>query len=243
MKRNTLHASILLLLSLLVSAGALAQTSAPKYGINSFSSVVVTSMDLQVDQSTTSFGTDPVNGHRYLTSAGLFYAPVHLPEGARIGGAELEACDDSFVGSVDAKLYRANAAGRTAAATMTTGIGEVSGCSRWLDFVNVPETVDNVHYRYYVEASNVPSNASQTIGAVRVYYGLQVTPAPPFPTFFDVPTNSPIYQFVEALAASGITVGCGGGNFCPNAPLTRGQMAVFLAKALGLHWPAELEDQ
>ena len=27
------------------------------------------------------------------------------------------------------------------------------------------------------------------------------------------------------------------GNYCPDAPLTRGQMAVFLSKALGLHWP------
>ena len=104
MKRNTLHASILLLLSLLVSAGALAQTSAPKYGINSFSSVVVTSMDLQVDQSTTSFGTDPVNGHRYLTSAGLFYAPVHLPEGARIGGPQQQQAWGADKGAVEAAL-------------------------------------------------------------------------------------------------------------------------------------------
>jgi hypothetical protein len=35
--------------------------------------------------------------------------------------------------------------------------------------------------------------------------------------------------------ASGITAGCGGGNYCPDAP-TRRQMAIFLAKALGLHW-------
>ena len=42
--------------------------------------------------------------------------------------------------------------------------------------------------------------------------------------------------FVEALAKSGITAGCGGGNYCPHAPLTPGQMAVFLSKALGLHF-------
>jgi hypothetical protein len=52
-----------------------------------------------------------------------------------------------------------------------------------------------------------------------------------------VPTNDSAFQFVEALVASGITVGCGGGNYCPDAPLTRRQMAVFLSKALGLHWP------
>jgi hypothetical protein len=38
-------------------------------------------------------------------------------------------------------------------------------------------------------------------------------------------------------AASGIPVGCGGGNFCPDSAITRGQMAVFLSKALGLHRP------
>jgi len=52
-----------------------------------------------------------------------------------------------------------------------------------------------------------------------------------------VPTSSPQFQFIEALYASGVTAGCGSGNYCPDAPLTRGQMAVFLAKALGLQWP------
>ena len=56
-------------------------------------------------------------------------------------------------------------------------------------------------------------------------------------TFGDVPASHPFYQFIEALAASGITGGCGPGVYCPDAPLTRGQMAAFLSKALGLHWP------
>ncbi len=51
-----------------------------------------------------------------------------------------------------------------------------------------------------------------------------------------MPTSHPFFQFVEALAGSGITAGCGGGNYCPDNSLTRGQMAVFLAKALGLDW-------
>jgi hypothetical protein len=52
-----------------------------------------------------------------------------------------------------------------------------------------------------------------------------------------VPPSSSIFRFVEALADAGITGGCGGGNYCPDSPVTRGQMAVFLASALGLHWP------
>jgi hypothetical protein len=71
----------------------------------------------------------------------------------------------------------------------------------------------------------------------RVGWFRQVSPAPATATFTDVPTGHPFFQFVEALARSGITAGCGGGNFCPDAPLTRGQMAVFLSVALGLHFP------
>jgi hypothetical protein len=52
-----------------------------------------------------------------------------------------------------------------------------------------------------------------------------------------VPTGHNFFQFIEALAASGITGGCGNGNYCPDNAVTRGQMAVFLAKALGLQFP------
>jgi competence protein ComEC len=51
-----------------------------------------------------------------------------------------------------------------------------------------------------------------------------------------VPTNHWAFRYIEALADSGITGGCGGGNFCPDDPLNRGQMAVFLSAALGLYW-------
>jgi hypothetical protein len=43
----------------------------------------------------------------------------------------------------------------------------------------------------------------------------------------------------EALVAAGITAGCNASprQYCPDAPLTRGPMAVFLARGLGLFWP------
>jgi streptogramin lyase len=41
-------------------------------------------------------------------------------------------------------------------------------------------------------------------------------------------------DWIERLAAEGITGGCGGGNYCPNNSVTRGQMAVFLTKTFGL---------
>ncbi len=42
------------------------------------------------------------------------------------------------------------------------------------------------------------------------------------------------HQNINTLAASGITAGCGGDRFCPNAPVTRGQMATFLVNSLDL---------
>jgi peptide/nickel transport system substrate-binding protein len=49
--------------------------------------------------------------------------------------------------------------------------------------------------------------------------------------FNDVPASNGFAKWIEQLAAEGITGGCGGGNYCPNAPVTREQMAVFLLVA------------
>lgn len=85
---------------------------------------------------------------------------------------------------------------------------------------------------------HTPGNTA--IRMARLLWERQVSPAPASATFGDVPSNHPFFQFIEALADSGITAGCGSGNYCPDTPVTRGQMAVFLAKALGLHWPWDL---
>ena len=39
---------------------------------------------------------------------------------------------------------------------------------------------------------------------------------------------------INRLAAAGVTGGCGGRDFCPSAPVSRAQMATFLARALDL---------
>jgi hypothetical protein len=84
-----------------------------------------------------------------------------------------------------------------------------------------------------------PSPNAQYLGWVEVWWRRIVTPAPAESDFNDVPTSHPFFQYIEALKASGITGGCQASPplYCPDNPVTRGQMAVFLAKALGLHWP------
>lgn len=51
-------------------------------------------------------------------------------------------------------------------------------------------------------------------------------------TFNDVPAEYWAYSFIEALVRNGITAGCGNGNYCPNDPVTRAQMAVFLERGI-----------
>jgi hypothetical protein len=46
--------------------------------------------------------------------------------------------------------------------------------------------------------------------------------------------DSAFYDDILFLAREGITSGCGGGRFCPNDAVTRGEMAAFLARALDL---------
>jgi S-layer family protein len=51
--------------------------------------------------------------------------------------------------------------------------------------------------------------------------------------FSDVPTSSTYHTTVSRLVGAGITGGCGAGKYCPNDPVTRGQMAAFLNRGLG----------
>lgn len=51
-----------------------------------------------------------------------------------------------------------------------------------------------------------------------------------FVDFTDVPGGG-FQPWIEKLIRNGVTAGCGGGNYCPNANVTRAQMAIFLLKS------------
>ncbi len=61
--------------------------------------------------------------------------------------------------------------------------------------------------------------------------GLTATGSAPFS---DVPSDHTFRRDIDRLATAGITSGCGNGRFCPDDAVTRGQMAAFLVRALGL---------
>jgi len=65
---------------------------------------------------------------------------------------------------------------------------------------------------------------------LKAKFGICYVPPPCTGVFTDVPCPSTFAPWIEALAAQGITGGCGGSNFCPTSPVRRDQMAVFLLK-------------
>jgi len=57
-------------------------------------------------------------------------------------------------------------------------------------------------------------------------------PACTTPIFSDVPAASPYCRFIEELARRGVVSGCGAGKYCPQTPVTREQMSVFVLRTL-----------
>ncbi len=78
-------------------------------------------------------------------------------------------------------------------------------------------------------------NLSVTRGQMAAFLvrALPLTEVDPATTFTDDDTS--VFETdIAKLATAGITKGCGTNLFCPNAPVTRGQMAAFLVRALDL---------
>ena len=154
---------------------------------------------------------------------------------------QLSACDSSTTAEIQFNLLIASripspVAGLTP--LVGTSVAGTPGCTTFVSTLATPHTVQNAANGYVLNVNGAGSGSTLQWTGVRVHYRLQVSPAPAVATFpLDVPTTSPYFRFVEAMAASGLTGGCGASRFCPDTPVTRGQLAVFFASALGLHFP------
>jgi hypothetical protein len=78
------------------------------------------------------------------------------------------------------------------------------------------------------------SREQMAVFVLRTLDGDLDPPACTTPMFADVPASSPFCRWIEELARRGVVTGCGGGNYCPTAPVTREQMGVFLTVTFGL---------
>ena len=86
--------------------------------------------------------------------------------------------------------------------------------------------------------NNAVTRAEMSVFLLATKEGSGFTPPPcPPSSFGDVPSSSSFCPWVKEIANRGITAGCGSGNFCPNTPVNRSQMAVFLATTFALPVP------
>ena len=112
------------------------------------------------------------------------------------------------------------------------------------DFLDVPRSSvihDDVErmVRYGISAGCGGGNycpagpvtrAQAAVFLLKAEHGTGYAPPACVGVFADVPCPSPFANWVEKLSAEGVTGGCGGGNYCPDAAVVRQQMAVFLLK-------------
>jgi hypothetical protein len=115
-------------------------------------------------------------------------------------------------------------AGDGYSATKLTGMAhpDVAGARVWVQ----KTTIESFHF-------GQPDYWYAFAGDYRGSPGLESAP------FSDI-AASRFYDDIVWLSDAGITTGCGGGRFCPNSPVSRGQMATFLVRALDL--PSAGED-
>jgi hypothetical protein len=171
----------------------------------------------------------------FATGGGAhFYANLDLPAGVVIDSIGLNSTSDtdSVLGLA---LWQ-----RDRHANMTLLAGFSAPAHDWQTDLYGPLAIpitDHIDKELVIDIEQGPSPNSQFFAWVEVHWHRTVSPPPAIARFNDVPTDHPFFQYIEALAAAGISAGCGGGNFCPDQPITRKQEAAFIAKALGLHWP------
>jgi S-layer homology domain len=217
-------------------------SSLPEWGTTQQETLNIHAYDFDANTSSDLI-MDDGNGYRYFGAPAVPYmaAAVRLPSGAEIVSINLSNCiandGDIIVGLYDNGIGGGGGGGGTMIAGPMVG---AAGCGFDTLYPPTPVNYDmnNGHPLYVV----IYFAGGQTDGSARfnnffIRYRRRVSPAPAVATFADVPTNDFGFQFVEALASSQITGGCGGNNYCPDSPVTRRQMAIFLAKALGLSWP------
>ena len=192
---------------------------------------------------------EPFNYRRAYTVGLDEDAPLDLPAGAVIeqvcislydnatGGAciNLEAIELGDVGHLPAEGTPVS--GCTPAGTP----GYTTFCvvpSQPYTVVNYGDADGDNSPNWISHSLNVATNVASDdlrLGPVMVEYHIGIPTPPVTPTFDDVGSGNEYYKYVEALAARGITEGCSVDNFCPDNPVTRAQLALILARALGLY--------
>jgi hypothetical protein len=120
----------------------------------------------------------------------------------------------------------------------STGFGDVANdywAAAWIKQLSADGITSGCGSGNYCPESPV-TRAQMAVFLLRSKYGaFYAPPAVGDATgFMDVSSTYWAGAWIKQLVTEGITAGCGNGNYCPEAPVTRAQMAVFLVRAFNL---------
>jgi hypothetical protein len=165
-----------------------------------------------------------------------FYATFDWPSGSTLDYIGLTNLNDGTPGVISVSLLVRAGSGVSPVVTVTS-----TPHTTWAIDKNPTPFNQTVYSQddgiFILDVETASSPNLQFFAGVEIWWKRNVGYPPGAPQFSDVPPTHQFYKFVEALAAAGITAGYGDGRFGVNDPVTRGQMAVFISDALGLHWP------
>jgi hypothetical protein len=123
-------------------------------------------------------------------------------------------------GITGASIDSVSGSGVTYTVTVGTGTGEGTLRLNVVDNDSIEDSVGNPLGGFGMGNGNFSFGENYTISNT---------------TFVDVPATHAFYPYIEAFYKAGITAGCSQSprRYCPDSPVTRGAMAVFLERAMG----------
>jgi CSLREA domain-containing protein len=176
-----------------------------------------------------------VGFNRTVDIAGI----TDVADGTDIGAYEAQTCQATLTLTPPSASFPANVGTGTPSLTGTINVGLPAGCD-WTavsndSFITITAGASGAGdgtVTYQVAPNPDPTRRTGTLTiAGHTFTVVQGIP------FLDVPLNHPFYSFIGKLSARAVTLGCGNGNYCPDANVTREQMAIFIERALGVFTP------
>ena len=161
---------------------------------------------------------------------------VRLQSGAQLILVRMFYDDLSATGRVHFWLWRNRIEGVSPFTfTQLATAASPAGTSRYSSvFTNLNETIRNQQNIYHIRFRS--DNINARFAGIRLFWHRQIRAGLPNP-FSDIGFLPAEFQnSITSLADSGITTGTTPTTYSPSAPVTRAQMAVFLARAMGLYW-------
>jgi hypothetical protein len=150
-----------------------------------------------------------------------------LTDGAVLDGcSETRYCPSDELSRRDMARFLARALGLEPAAATFTDVAGDDPDAGWIGAVVAADVAEGLGDGTFQPDATV----TRAQMAMFLTNGFRWAPAPA--GFADVADSSPFRDAIGALVAAGITEGCGdGASFCGTDPVTRGQIASFLARA------------